>query len=120
MSTRIISPRRNKRKQPTPPTPPAKSDLVCPRPRCRATAHFSSTAQRVWCGRCPWALTLTPEQTEEIAAALNGIIDLNVPAYLVVLQANAEEGGQPPPPLDHLTTIYLRRAILALDTGVAA
>lgn len=121
MSKRSISRTPRQRKQPTPTAPPPHGDVICPRPRCRATAGFSSTEQRVWCHHCPWQLALTPEQTGEIAAALAGMLpDLNIPAYLVILQANAEEGGQPPPPLDHLATILLRRALLALDTGVAA
>ncbi len=61
------------------------TDLICPQPGCRSGGYFSSPAERVWCPTCGWALTLTREQTTEIAEALLGISELPVAQYLLIL-----------------------------------
>jgi len=59
------------------------TDLICP--RCYSICTFSSTARRVACLTCGWAVVLTNEQHAEIVEALAGITTLPIAAYLTVL-----------------------------------
>jgi len=58
-------------------------DLLCP--RCYAACSFASTACRISCLGCGWAIVLTNEQHVEIIEALVGITTLPIAAYLMVL-----------------------------------
>lgn len=108
MSTRIISPRRTKRKQPTPP----KADLICPHRHCRAVTHFSTAQARVWCD-CGWVRSLTAQQIADITGALLGTNKIPLPVYLMNLHV-VEGGPAPPPPCVWSRDIHIRRALAAL------
>ncbi len=67
----------------------SRADLRCPQLICQAPLAWARDPPQLVCERCGWTAHLTAVHQADILDALAGITELNLPAYLRILDVAA-------------------------------